>query len=514
VNEVLVHHYVLDLDVNFNENCVDGNILLFVKPANENVALQNFQLCLDCTLIDILFAKEVKVSKEFNFHFQSDFSCCTSSKEVGKKPEMCSSCHFLQSYNNIDEGGACSVGVKDNVSGNATPSIGKLSRDSKHVNDLNYKKLSYATYGWCVRIWKERQVVEEVQEWPKCVWIRYKTKPSGPSLMWCKDQDEKPCCFTPGAFINNRSMMPCQEPPVAMATWQATIKLPKDMVALSSGALAIDKENCLRQMFSQENKDLFYFEMIIPLPSSTLAFAFGYFTKSSKTISCKINEYNQNIDVTLYATDSIIKGFEDEYLELSASYLHTTCKTLGRYPFNRLDIVVMPTCFACMGLSSPNIVFLSQSVLCGDRSMSTRIAHEISHAWFGLLVGAKDWTEEWLSEGFATYIEDRIVGTDKGMNEEDFLSYSVIMQLLRFKTLQGEIQQTDDENLKLLRPQKKTNYMTAIEAVDQSRQVGYVEEVRPFTVVPNAAIASKKILTNSLPKGLFFITSSCKTCWC
>jgi aminopeptidase O len=44
-------------------------------------------------------------------------------------------------------------------------------------------------------------------------------------------------------------------------------------------------------------------------------------------------------------------------------------------------------------------MFISQSVLLNvDSSMLVRLAHEISHNWFGLVIGALDWTEEWLSE--------------------------------------------------------------------------------------------------------------------
>ena len=47
-------------------------------------------------------------------------------------------------------------------------------------------------------------------------------------------------------------------------------------------------------------------------------------------------------------------------------------------------------------------------MLPGDGSMCIKLAHELSHFWFGLLIGARDWTEEWLSEGFATFAEDFI----------------------------------------------------------------------------------------------------------
>lgn len=45
----------------------------------------------------------------------------------------------------------------------------------------------------------------------------------------------RPCVFSPGAYINNRSLMPCQEPPIAMSTWQAAIHVPKGYTVLMSG---------------------------------------------------------------------------------------------------------------------------------------------------------------------------------------------------------------------------------------------------------------------------------------
>lgn len=64
-------------------------------------------------------------------------------------------------------------------------------------------------------------------------------------------------------------------------------------------------------------------------------------------------------------------------------------------------------CVFSLIIHSPHIIFLSQSTLTGRNHLcGTRLCHEIAHAWFGLAIGARDWTEEWLSEGFATHLED------------------------------------------------------------------------------------------------------------
>lgn len=65
-------------------------------------------------------------------------------------------------------------------------------------------------------------------------------------------------------------------------------------------------------------------------------------------------------------------------------------------------------------------MFVSQTLITGDGSLRPRLAHEISHSWFGILIGAKDWTEEWLSEGFATYMEDPAHAIAEGVRNNTF----------------------------------------------------------------------------------------------
>lgn len=88
-------------------------------------------------------------------------------------------------------------------------------------------------------------------------------------------------------------------------------------------------------------------------------------------------------------------------------YLLSICHS-SHFRFHSFLLFVFP---------SPHIVFLSQSVLYagspasvenGHSLCGSRLCHEIAHSWFGLVIGARDWTEEWISEGFATYLEDII----------------------------------------------------------------------------------------------------------
>ena len=95
---------------------------------------------------------------------------------------------------------------------------------------------------------------------------------------------------------------------------------------------------------------LFYYEMSMPLPCSTLALAIGTFAKSSKEIDVIAGPSGKVVPVAMYSSKSRIDDFGNEFMELACDYLTAATELLGDYPFSRLDLVLMPRCFACMGL--------------------------------------------------------------------------------------------------------------------------------------------------------------------
>ncbi len=83
----------------------------------------------------------------------------------------------------------------------------------------------------------------------------------------------------------------------------------------------------------------------------------------------------------------------------------------GPYPYEKLAHVQSATRFG--GMENPGAIFYSQSRIGGATAadaeeregLTSLVAHETVHQWFGDAVTEADWNHLWLSEGFAEYFD-------------------------------------------------------------------------------------------------------------
>ena len=83
-------------------------------------------------------------------------------------------------------------------------------------------------------------------------------------------------------------------------------------------------------------------------------------------------------------------------------------KLYGPYRWGRYDILVLPPSFPFGGMENPRLTFATPTVIAGDKSLVSLIAHELAHSWSGNLVTNATWRDFWLNEGFTVYLEERI----------------------------------------------------------------------------------------------------------
>ncbi|KAL4630061.1 aminopeptidase O isoform X1 [Arapaima gigas] len=386
--------------------------------------------------------------------------------------------------------------------------------------------LLYRIDKWSLQIRKKG--VRSPHNFPCGLRIWYKTKPEGTSVRWTRDQSGRCCVYTIGSPINNRALFPCQEPPVAMSTWQARVQAPSDCVVLLSG------ESEVHPVQQENGFSSWDYYVTMPMPASTFTIAVGHWVeakvkpvlgKQSKADSeqgslsemkqsstegaaedppsravrqnlrcetghlsmsgavsreCSKTHYSHLnlhpcshmdypcrfhsvaaqaqavIPYRVFAPSCLLLRAEDMLLPLLSPCLAAAHYFLGVHPFARLDVLIVPAEFPSLGMASPHMIFLSQSVLTGGSSLcGARLCHEVAHSWFGLAIGPRDWTEEWISEGFATFLEDIFWAYAQQLSWVHTEEQCQLKALLRWRRLRDELQNSEEE-LQILRPNKES----------------------------------------------------------
>jgi hypothetical protein len=106
----------------------------------------------------------------------------------------------------------------------------------------------------------------------------------------------------------------------------------------------------------------------------------------------------------------------------------------GPYRWGRYDVLVLPPNFPFGGMENPRLTFATPTVIAGDKSLVSLVAHEMAHSWSGNLVTNATWSDFWLNEGYTVYLERRIIEEIYGVERAEMeasLGYQELLDELK-----------------------------------------------------------------------------------
>src|SRR5579863_1795173 len=224
----------------------------------------------------------------------------------------------------------------------------------------------------------------------RSVSIEYSSRPEAAAVQWLTPEQAgsgAPFLYTQSETTLARTWVPCQDTPGVRMTYDATIRVPPQFLALMSAENPTEKRS----------DGVYHFHMPQAVPSYLLALAVG-------DLTFKAFDHRSGV----YALPSVIDKAAWELAE-TPKMIVAAEQLYGPYRWGRYDLLILPASYPLGGMENPRLTFATPTILAGDRSLVSLVAHELAHSWSGNLVTNATWSDFWLNEGFTVYVERRVL---------------------------------------------------------------------------------------------------------
>ena len=333
-------------------------------------------------LISISNQKELNTFSNYDIIFQTNINVHFIVDFDNKKVDG----EVTISFKALDDGEVIILDTKSLIIKNVKDSTG---------NALDFKLDNYyrlESHGVPLKIYKEYSKDDTFD-----ITIEYSTTKDCMAIDWLEPEQTSggkyPFMYSQCQSILCREMLPIQDTPAVKMPVTISITVPEELIGLAAGLFVEEMSN--------GNNKTFTYALDIPIPSYLIAIAAG-----------DIGSQNVSERCTIYAEKNVVEKAAWEFSD-TEKFLKIAENYIGEYVWGQYNILVLPPSFPFGGMENPTLTFLTPSLIAGDKSLVSVVAHEISHSWTGNLVTNENWPDFWLNEGFTMFIERKILANHK-----------------------------------------------------------------------------------------------------
>lgn len=282
-----------------------------------------------------------------------------------------------------------------------------LDTDDLTVNSVKVDGTTTTAWTWGANSTWGRPLNVPITATTKSVTIDYVTSPNAEGLNWNTAAQsygrKEPYLYSLNEPVEARSWIPIQDTPSHRLTYEATLRVPAQLLALMSASDNPTERN---------STGVYKFHMPYKIPAYLIAIAVG---------RLEFHAFDERTGV--YAEPELMPAAEWD-LRYLPDMVDAAERIAGTFPFERHDVLLMPPTFVAGGMEHPMLNFVEPVRTAAGNFLaqpqpSTLIAHELAHSWAGDSATLGNWDDVWINEGITSYLTWRIIEEMMGRERAD-----------------------------------------------------------------------------------------------